>query len=116
MMYQPNTARKKGFTQRLNGGTIEEKVEWGYKHFEQEFRVGDVFEANVAVLLAVRAECGRALSGDVERARCNAQLADLRKVSKARLRLALQWPQLLWPQLLWLDAHILSVGLSVDLR
>merc|ERR1711971_238199 len=31
---------------QVNGGSIAEKVDWGYGKFEQEFRVGDVFNMN----------------------------------------------------------------------
>jgi len=30
---------------QVNGGSIQEKVEWGFAHFEKEVRVGDVFGA-----------------------------------------------------------------------
>jgi len=34
---------------QLNGGSIEQKVDWAYGHFEQEVSVGEVFEDNECV-------------------------------------------------------------------
>jgi len=42
--------RKSHFMEiQLNGGSVAEKVDWGYSHFEQEVAVGSVFEDNECI-------------------------------------------------------------------
>jgi len=55
---------------QVNGGSIAEKVDWGYGKFEQEFRVGDVFNMN-DVIDTIGVTRGKGTVGPIKRFGCS---------------------------------------------